>query len=69
MARVHIVGAGPAGLRCAEHLVRVGQDVCVIGEKPGLLNNRVAFDGCDADESTDDPAAGLQRAAHRAGHL
>lgn len=43
MARVHIVGAGPTGLRCAEHLVRAGHDVCVIGDEPGLPYSRVAL--------------------------
>lgn len=43
MARVHIVGAGPSGLRCAEHLARAGHDVCVIGAEPGLPYNRVAL--------------------------
>ncbi len=43
MARVHVVGAGPSGLRCAEHLARGGHDVCVIGDEAGLPYNRVAL--------------------------
>lgn len=43
MSRIHIVGAGPSGLRCAEHLAQAGHDVCVIGEEPGLPYNRVAL--------------------------
>ena len=43
MGRVHIVGAGPAGLRCAEKLAMAGHDVCVIGAEPGLPYNRVAL--------------------------
>ena len=38
-----IVGAGPAGLRCAEHLARRGIAVRVIGGEPGLPYNRVAL--------------------------
>lgn len=40
---VVIVGAGPAGLRCAEHLASAGHAVCVIGAEPGLPYNRVAL--------------------------
>ena len=55
MARVHIVGAGPAGLRCAEHLARAGHDVCVIGAEPGLPYNRVALSQYLAGD-VDEPA-------------
>lgn len=38
-----IIGAGPAGLRCAERLAQSGQRVTVIGAEPGLPYNRVAL--------------------------
>lgn len=38
-----IVGAGPSGLRCAEHLASAGHAVCVIGAEPGQPYNRVAL--------------------------
>jgi nitrite reductase (NADH) large subunit len=38
-----IVGAGPAGLRCAERLAQAGHAVRVIGAEPGLPYNRVAL--------------------------
>ncbi len=43
MASATIIGSGPAGLRCAEHLAGAGLDVCVIGAEPGLPYNRVAL--------------------------
>lgn len=38
-----IVGAGPAGLRCAEHLAQRDVEVCVVGAEPGQPYNRVAL--------------------------
>ena len=38
-----VIGAGPAGLRCADRLAEAGQAVCVIGTEPGLPYNRVAL--------------------------
>ncbi len=43
MARVIIIGSGPAGLRCAEKLALAGQQVTLIGAEPGLPYNRVAL--------------------------
>ena len=38
-----IIGAGPAGLRCAERLAEAGQQITVIGAEPGQPYNRVAL--------------------------
>ena len=40
---VVIIGAGPAGLRCAERLGQAGRATIVIGAEPGLPYNRVAL--------------------------
>jgi nitrite reductase (NADH) large subunit len=41
--RVIVVGAGPAGARCAEHLARGGAAVTLIGAEPTHPYNRVAL--------------------------
>ena len=41
--RAVVVGAGPAGMRCAELLVRQGAAVTLIGSEPGPPYNRVAL--------------------------
>ncbi len=41
--RVVVIGAGPAGARCAERLARGGADVTLLGEEPGLPYDRVAL--------------------------
>jgi nitrite reductase (NADH) large subunit len=41
--RVVVVGAGPAGTRCAERLARGGAQVTLLGEEPGLPYDRVAL--------------------------
>lgn len=54
MSGVIVVGAGPAGLRCAETLAKAGQRVTVIGAEPGLPYNRVALSNYlagDVDEA------------------
>ena len=43
MSDVIVIGAGPAGLRCAESLAKAGQRVTVIGAEPGMPYNRVAL--------------------------
>jgi nitrite reductase (NADH) large subunit len=43
VAEFVIIGAGPAGLRCAERLAQAGRAVTVIGAEPGLPYNRVAL--------------------------
>lgn len=43
MRAVTIIGSGPSGLRCAEHLAAAGHAVRVIGAEPGLPYNRVAL--------------------------
>ncbi len=43
MPDIVIVGAGPAGLRCAERLGQAGCETLVIGAEPGLPYNRVAL--------------------------
>ena len=43
MADVVIVGAGPAGVRCAERLARRNVAVTLIGAEPGVPYNRVAL--------------------------
>lgn len=53
MPRAIIVGAGPAGLRCAEGLAMRGHAVCVIGAEPGLPYNRVALSAYLAGDVTD----------------
>ena len=40
---VVVVGAGPAGVRCAERLAEGGADVTLVGAEPGLPYNRVAL--------------------------
>jgi nitrite reductase (NADH) large subunit len=54
MAEIIVIGAGPAGLRCAETLARGGQQVRVLGAEPGLPYNRVALSNYlagDVDEA------------------
>lgn len=41
--RIVVVGAGPAGMRCAERLAGRGFAVTVIGDEPALPYNRVAL--------------------------
>ena len=48
-----IVGAGPAGLRCAEHLARAGHGVTVFGAEPGMPYNRVALSQLLAGDTTE----------------
>ncbi len=74
MAGVVIIGAGPAGVRCAERLSRRGVDVTLIGAEVGAPYNRVAlsqFLAGDLDEAalvthTDRQLAEL-RVTHRPG--
>ncbi len=41
--RVVIIGAGPAGMRCAEQLALAGADVCLISDEAALPYDRVAL--------------------------
>lgn len=41
--RVLVIGAGPAGTRCAERLAAAGMEVVLCGEEPGLPYDRVAL--------------------------
>jgi nitrite reductase (NADH) large subunit len=41
--RVVVIGAGPAGTRCAERLAEAGMRVTLAGGEPGLPYNRVAL--------------------------
>ena len=43
MSAIIVIGAGPAGVRCASALARAGQHVTLIGEEPGLPYDRVAL--------------------------
>ena len=52
MRRVVIVGAGPAGMRCAERLAGRGMAVTLIGAEAGLPYNRVALSKLLAGEMT-----------------
>ncbi|WP_135468036.1 NAD(P)/FAD-dependent oxidoreductase [Crenalkalicoccus roseus] len=41
--RVLVIGAGPAGMRCAESLAAAGMEVVLCGEEPALPYDRVAL--------------------------
>jgi nitrite reductase (NADH) large subunit len=66
MKRVVVIGAGPAGARCAERLAERGMDLSVtlIGDEPDLPYNRVALSkwlagDIDADALITHPSARL----------
>jgi nitrite reductase (NADH) large subunit len=72
--RVLVIGAGPAGTRCAERLAAAGKEVLLCGEEPCLPYDRVALGRILAGEAAQDaivthdaarlPALGI---AYRAG--
>jgi nitrite reductase (NADH) large subunit len=72
MRGIVVVGAGPAGLRCAERLAEAGRDVTLVGAESCLPYNRVALSqylAADIDAAALVTADSLRLAALRIRHL